>query len=61
MIKGRLGELNEHADDEARRMGSTPPRKIVQNLIRSNARETDEGLVREIDKERQAANTINLL
>jgi hypothetical protein len=48
--------LNEHADDEERRMGSTPPRKIVQDLIRSNAREADEGLVREIDKERQAAN-----
>jgi hypothetical protein len=34
-------------------------RKIVQDL-RSNARETDEGLVRDIDKERQAALAVGI-
>jgi hypothetical protein len=67
MIKRRLNELNKHADDEER--GWTRRTKVVQDLISSNARETDEDFgnldqhmeeLREIDKELQAANRINL-
>jgi hypothetical protein len=37
-----LEELNKYADDEQRRMDLHRRRKVVQDLINSNARETDE-------------------
>jgi hypothetical protein len=37
-----LDELNKYADDEQRRMDLHRRRKVVQDLINSNARETDE-------------------
>jgi hypothetical protein len=69
MIKRRLEELNKHTDDEERRMDLRRQRKVVQDLVSPNARETDEDFgkldqhikeLREIDKELQAANEINL-
>jgi hypothetical protein len=69
MIKRRLGELNKHADEEERRMGLRGRRKVVRDLISSNAGETDQDFgkldqhmkeLREIDKELRAANKIDL-
>lgn len=69
MIKRRLEELNKHADDGDRGMGLRGRRKVVRDLINSNAGETDQDFgkldqhmkeLREIDKELQAANKINL-
>jgi hypothetical protein len=37
-----LEELNKYADDEQRRMDLHRRGKVVQDLINSNARETDE-------------------
>jgi hypothetical protein len=68
VIKRCLEELNKHADDEERGMDLGGRRKVVRDLISSNARETDQDFgkldqhmkeLRGIDKELQAANKIN--
>jgi hypothetical protein len=69
MIKQRLKEMNKYADDEERRMDLRRRRKVLQDLISSNARETDEDFgkrdhhvkeLSEIDRELEAANKIDL-